>query len=271
MTTLTMTHADARARWTISGIWRFRELLRTLTVRNLKVKYKRSVLGFVWTLLNPLMTLATIVGVFTYVVHIAVPSYWAFLVSGFFVWNFVLLVLNAATQSLSEHAALARSVPIPAEVFVLATVASRLVEFLLELALFIPALILFHHHGVPISYTLLPLLVVFQTLMALGLVLPIATLAAFYDDVQHALPVVLLMLFYISPVFYPVRLVPEAMRPIYELNPIARLLTAFHTTLYEGKMPTLGSLVTLGLVSMGLCLLGFAVFNRYKSVFVEIL
>lgn len=270
MTTLTLTPA-ARHRGTLSGIWEFRELLRTLTVRNLKVKYKRSVLGFVWTLLNPLMTVAILVGVFTYIVHIDVPEYWAFLVSGFFVWNFMLLVLNAATQSLADHAALARSVAIPAEVFVVSTVASRLVEFLLELALFLPALILFHHQAVPASFALLPLLILFQTLMALGLVLPIATLAVFYDDVQHALPVILLMLFYISPVFYPVRLVPEAVRWIYDLNPIARLLTTFHTTLYDGQFPTGGTLAILGLLSVGLCIVGFAIFNRYKSVFVEIL
>jgi ABC-type polysaccharide/polyol phosphate export permease len=267
----TMTHPAAQPRGTISRIWQFRELLRTLTVRNLKVKYKRSVLGFVWTLLNPLLTVAVLVAVFTYIVKINVTGYWAFLVSGFFVWNFILLVLNAATVSLAEHAALARSIAIPPEVFVLASVASRFVEFLLELALIVPALILFYHHGVPGSFALLPVLVVLQIMLAIGLVLPIATLSAFYDDVQHALPVVLLMLFYISPVFYPARLVPESFRRIYDLNPIAQLLTLFQTALYDGRLPSGGQLLTLGLISTGLCLFGFVVFNRYKSVFVEIL
>ena len=79
----------------VGQVWRYRELLRGLIVRNLKVKYQRSVLGFVWTLVNPLMTVAILVVVFSHVVRIALPHYWAFLLSGYFVWNFLLQMLSS--------------------------------------------------------------------------------------------------------------------------------------------------------------------------------
>src|SRR5690606_28754931 len=99
-------------------IRRYRELLRHLVVRNLKVKYSRSLLGLLWTLLNPLLTIGTLVAVFGYVVRIDVPSYWAFLVSGYFVWNFTSMVLNAGPRVLGENIALARSVRVPPHIFV---------------------------------------------------------------------------------------------------------------------------------------------------------
>jgi ABC-type polysaccharide/polyol phosphate export permease len=88
--------------------------------------------------------------------------------------------------------------------------------------------------------------------------------------VQHAVPILLLMLFYLSPVFYPASLVPENLRPFYFLNPVAGLLTLFHDTLYSGKWPSLTLLLGVSLAAIGLCALGYAIFNRYKRLFAEI-
>jgi lipopolysaccharide transport system permease protein len=254
----------------LRDVWRYRELLRSLVVRNLKVKYQRSMLGFVWTLLNPLLTIAVLTMVFTYVIKIRVPEYWAFVFSGYFVWNFILQMLSSATYILAEHASLRRSVAFPSEVLIIATAASRLVEFAVEMAIAVLLLILFHHHGVPSSFLLLPWLIVVQVLLAAGLAMPIATLAVFYSDVQHAIPIVLLMLFYLSPVFYPATLVPDSIRPLYFLNPIAGLLTLYHDALYSGHWPSGALLAGVSLAAVGLCAVGYAIFNRYKGLFAEI-
>ena len=118
-----------------NDVWRYRELLRSLVVRNLKVKYQRSVLGFLWTLLNPLLTVAVLSVVFTHVVKIPLRHYVSFLFSSYFVWNFMLQTISSGTFLLAEHAQLARSVAFPKEVPVLAGVISRLVEFAIELSL----------------------------------------------------------------------------------------------------------------------------------------
>jgi lipopolysaccharide transport system permease protein len=246
-------------------------LLRNLTARNLKVKYQRSFLGFLWTLLNPLATTFTLVVVFSAIVRLPVEDYWAFLLSGFFVWNFINMTVSTATHVLPQHAPVIRAAKVPAEAFVLAAIASRLIEFLIELALVVGAIAFFHHGTLPASFALLPALIAAQVLFAVGLVLPIATLGAFYDDVQHSLPIVFMVLFYISPVFYPASLVPESMAGLYALNPLAALLGLYHSVLYEGVMPSYTAVLDMLIVSGVVCVLGCMVFRRYRTTFAEVL
>ena len=199
------------------------------------MKYQRSLLGFVWTLVNPLLTVTILVVVFSHVVRIPVPDYWAFLLSGYFVWNFMLQTLNTGTYIFAEHSRLTRSVAFPSEILVFGAAGSRLIEFVAEISLILIALAVFHHHTVPVSFALLPLLIVIQLLIAVGLALPIATLSVFYYDVYHALPIALTTLFYLSPVFYPATMVPAAARDLYFLNPIAGLLTLYHDVALSGS------------------------------------
>lgn len=251
-------------------LWRYRTLLASLVARNIKVKYQRSVLGFLWSLLNPLVMVAVLGSVFTYVVRIQVEDYWAFLVSGFFTWNYFSTSLYAAAYTLPEHAHVTRSIAFPKELLVIGAGLSRLAEFAIEIVLVLVVLAVVLHRGVPASFLFLPLLVVLQFALTLGLQLPIATLAVFYKDVEHALPIALTALFYLTPVFYPVSLVPEALRPIYFANPVAQLVTLYHQVLYEGRFPDPGLLLTTSVVAAILLVGGMAVFNRYKRVFAEI-
>lgn len=251
-------------------VWRYRELLDSLVARNLKVKYQRSLLGFMWTLVNPLMTVTILVVVFSHVVRIPVPNYWAFLLSGFFVWNFMLQTLNTGTYIFAEHSRLTRSVAFPSEILVFGAAGSRLIEFMAEITLILLALVLFHHRAIPASFALLPLLIAIQLLLAIGLALPIATLSVFYYDVYHALPIALTTLFYLSPVFYPATMVPEAGRDLYFLNPIAGLLTLYHDVLYLGQMPPFALLLGMSVVALAVYSIGYAIFNRYAAVFAEI-
>ncbi|HEX5042464.1 MAG TPA: ABC transporter permease [Candidatus Polarisedimenticolaceae bacterium] len=265
-----LVRTSSRPPFALAELWHFRELLRSLVVRNLRVKYQRSALGFVWTLLNPLLTVAVLVTVFSVFLRIPIPRYWAFLVSGYFAWNFFLQMVNMSTWVLAEHTSLRRSVAFPPEVLVLAASLARMVELTVELSLALLALALLHHHGTPESWILLPVLLLLLWLVTLGLSFPVATLAAFYSDVQHALPIGLLMLFYLSPVFYSAAQVPEAVRPFYFLNPMAGVLTLFQQVLYGGDWP--GSRLLLGTAAGAVFLVvaGYASFHRCKAVFAEL-
>jgi ABC-type polysaccharide/polyol phosphate export permease len=254
----------------LAHVWRSRELLRELVIRNLKVKYQRSLLGVVWTFLNPLMTVGILVLVFSHVVRIPLTHYWAFVLSGYFVWNCILQTLNTGTYIFAEHSRLTRSVAFPSEILVFGAVGSRLLEFLAEMTLVLILLIAFHHDRVPASFALFPLALVIQLLLVIGLALPIATLSVFYYDVQHALPIALTTRFYLSPVFYPAQMVPEAARPLYFLNPLAGLLTLYHEILYAGRMPSLTLLFGMMTGALLIYLIGYAIFSRYADVFPEI-
>jgi ABC-2 type transport system permease protein len=263
-------NAPGSAAAALSELWQFRELLRSLVVRNLKVKYQRSFFGFLWTLINPLLTASVLIVVFSVVVRIDIEDYWAFLISGFFVWNYIAQNVNAGTTLLIEHAALRKSIAFPAELLVFGSSISRLVEFAVELGIVTIVLVIFHHGTVPLSFLAIPMLLLILFMVAVGLTMLIAVVSAFYHDVQHVVPILILTFFYLSPVFYPLSYVPEALQSYFNLNPFASLLTLFHAVLYEGRFPDAGVLVVAGAWASGLLLIGNLVFNRYKSILAEI-
>jgi ABC-type polysaccharide/polyol phosphate export permease len=239
-------------------------------MRNLMVKYQRSLLGFFWTLINPIVTVAVLIAVFSHVVRIAVPDYWAFLLSGYFVWNFIIQTLSMGTYIFAEHSKLLRTASFPSEILVFSAAIAKLTEFAIAMGLVLIALIAFHHHGFPRGFFLMPLLVFMQMLLVIGLALPITCLSVFYYDVHHALPIALATLFYASPVFYPVSLVPEIIRPYYMLNPIAGLLKLFHISIYEGKLPPVSLLIGMLVFSTAIFIVGYAIYRRYENIYAEI-
>jgi ABC-type polysaccharide/polyol phosphate export permease len=251
-------------------LWRFRGLLRSLIIRDLKVKYQRSLLGLVWTLLNPLLTVAILVTVFSYVLRIQVDRYWAFLISGLFAWNFLQQCLYHAVALLRDNAHLNRSVYFPREILLLGAAMSKMVEFLIELAIVTLVLLVFHHHTIPSSFVVCPIIIAILFVMVVGLMFPLAVLAVFFYDVQQALPIVVLSLFYLSPVFYPVEMVPESFRPFMYLNPITGILSLFHTVFYSGLWPSWTLLGTVAATAMALFALGYWIFRRYQGICVEI-
>ena len=180
-----------------------------------------------------------------------------------------LQTLNTGTYIFAEHSAAHSQRRLPSRSLVMGAVGSRC-GFLAEIALILVLLVAFHHHQVPASFALLPILLAIQVLLVIGLALPIATLSVFYYDVQHALPIALTTLFYLSPVFYPAQMVPEAARPFYFLNPIAGLLTLYHEILYAGRMPSFTLLFGMIAAALLVYVIGYAIFNRYCSVFSEI-
>lgn len=254
----------------LAEIWRYRFMLQNLVVRDLKVKYQRSALGFVWTFLNPALTVLVLIGVFSLVIRLPVEDYWAFLLSGYFVWNMVQHSLFVSSHTLQDHARLTRSVAFPSEVLLLGAALSRLLEFTIEITIILLVLVIAHHGSVPASLALVPGLMVLQLLLTLGFMLPIATLSAFFIDLRNALPVALTSLFYATPVFYPADMVPESLTSVYFLNPFAGLLTLYHEVVYAGRLPpanlALGSTVAAVLVFA----LGYAIYDRYRSVCAEL-
>jgi lipopolysaccharide transport system permease protein len=251
-------------------LWRYRELLRSLVIRDIKVKYQRSPLGLIWTLLNPLITVTILVTVFSYVIRIHIDHYWAFLISGFFVWNFISQVLSHATFLISSHASLSRSVYFPREILILSAAFSRLFEFLIEIGIVIVVLFIFHYKSFPTSIILLPVLVLAQVAMAVGLMFPIAVISVLFYDVRHALPLLITSLFYLTPVFYHASMIPWSMQVLYYLNPFVGLLTLYHTVLYEATWPSMRLLCAVSTAATVILFFGYLVFKRYKGVCVEI-
>jgi len=265
-----VSRSSQRGRASIRELWAFRHLIRSLVVRDLKIKYQGSMIGIAWTLLNPLLTVAILVTVFSHVIRIGIDHYWAFLLSGFFAWNFIQQNLFHATSVLQNHAALNRSVYFPREVLILGALLTKFVEFLMEFAIVLILLAVFYYPMVPSSLILLPWIVLVLLMMTLGLMFPLAALAVYFRDVQQAVPIALMSLFYLSPIFYPLEMIPEAARPFFYVNPLVGLMQLFHVVVFQGAWPTMTLLVSVSIVALAVCLTGYLIFNHYKDVCVEI-
>ena len=251
-------------------LWESRELLLALVERNLKIRYQRSLLGAVWTLLNPLLTGLVLVGVFSVILRVQTPQYWAFLISGYFAWVFTLNTLGIGATLVSSHGYMTRSVAFPPEVIVFSTAASRFVEFFVEMLLVVVVLASARHQGLTVGLLALPLVMVLHSLLTIGVLLPIAALGVFFEDVEHAVPVGLTMLTLLTPVYYPMSYAPGTWQFVLGLNPFAGIMTLYHVTLYDGRLPTAGELtmpVIATVISFGI---GLALFRWKRDFFAEV-
>jgi ABC-type polysaccharide/polyol phosphate export permease len=251
-------------------LYRHRELIGVLVVRHLKLRYRGSTLGFVWTLLNPLVLMVVYTLVFSVYFRIDIESYPAFLFSGLLPWIWFASSLQQGVTSILDGAGLVTRSQFPAEVLPVVTATASAVNFALTLPLLLGFLIAFDRPlGLPLLF--LPVLMAIEYLLVVGLALIAAAVNVFFRDLQHIILHLLTIMQFLTPVFYPVTLVPEPLRPIVFVNPLAVLIAAYHDVLYWNRLPNIPSLLGLLVVACVVLSLATAMFNRYKQTFAEAL
>lgn len=246
----------------------FFDLLRVLVDRDMKLLYKRSALGIAWTLINPLLQLAVFSFVFRSVIPINIPQFSSFAFSGLLIWTWSQTALFQATGLITSNKALIRQPNFPTAILPVVTTMTGLIHFLLAL----PVLIIFLAvDGVEPSSVLfvLPLLMVIQFVLTVGLAYPLAALNVTFRDTQHTLGVLLQMLFYLTPIFYDLNSVPKEFQPLYQLNPMVPLLEAYRAILLKGTQPDWQALLIVSLVVAVILPIGLAIFRRQSNTFVE--
>ncbi|UCH97360.1 MAG: ABC transporter permease [Candidatus Aminicenantes bacterium] len=252
----------------IKGIWEFKYLIYNLVLRDLKVKYKGSTLGFLWSLLNPLLMIVVYTIAFEYVIKIRVENFPIFLFSALLPWNFLSSTLSMGVTSITENSNLVKKVYFPREVLPLSIVLVNLFHFCLSFVVLIPAL-LFFKITPGFSFFFLVLVVFFQTFFVLGLTLLVSALNVYYRDVKHFLEVILNLWFWLTPIIWPLSLVPEKFRDYAWLNPFTSFVQAYRDIILHNKIPpplTLSMLVTIGVLAF---LLGALVFQKKQRRFAE--
>jgi lipopolysaccharide transport system permease protein len=264
-----MLHCRAMLASRAGSLWSYRDLLRNMVSRDLRVKYKGSTLGIAWSLLHPLLIAAVYTLAFRYIVGIRIEHFPVFLLSGLLPWIFLSSALSAATGSVADNGALVRKVAFPRAILPLGAVASQFVQFLLMYLMVVPAALLL---GVGISGAVLGLLplVALQLLFVGGLGLTLATAYVFFRDTRHLLDVFLQMWFWLTPIVYPITLVPEALRPWFHLNPMAHFATSYQGIIVHHQVPAPSVMIALALMSGASIVVGLAVFARYERSFAEL-
>lgn len=250
---------------------RYRELLRNLVARDLKVRYRNSVLGFIWCLLNPLLMMGVFTFVFTILMKSAIPNFPVFILVGILAWNFHTTAVTGAIGSIIHNSGLVMKVYFPREVLPLSAVLSNAVNFVLALiALF--AMIALYHIQLSASLLVLPLILVIQIVFASGIALFLAALTVFYRDVEIITETVLTAWFFLTPIIYRMEdLFPAYSRIMYIFNPMASIVEAYRNVLYSGGMPGVDFLARTLFSSLVVLVIGYAFFRRSAKRFGEAL
>ncbi len=265
--------------WHLRELVRYRELVWNLTVRELKARYKSSVLGFFWSLLNPLGMMV----VFTLVFGLMMPNnqiekFPIFLLCGLLPWNYTSAGVMTGISSIVANGNLVKKVYFPREALPIASVLANLVNFLLALVVLFVVLIIFRVHLSPYIW-LLPVVILIQTCFVTGIALILATVNVFYRDTLMIMDVVMLAWFFLTPVFYAINVLPtsatvwgihlDVHRLMYILNPMASLISTYRDLLYFGYRTDLDFFLRTAVTALAVLVFGYWLCVRSSARFSE--
>jgi ABC-2 type transport system permease protein len=265
----------------VRDIFRYRELLINLVRKDLKVRYKSSVLGFLWSLLNPAMLLVVYYFVFSVLLGSGIPRFPIYLLSGLLVWNLFNVGLSSATGSVVASSGIVNKVWFPREVLPLSAIGAAVVHFFLQGLVMVLTLLVFRH---PVSWSYLPLLplgLVALLLFLAALSLLMSAINVYLRDMQHLVEIALLPWFFCSPIVYSYELITDKLgrwQWIYLLNPVTPVVLVFQRAIYGGysdvveKFPYwwyVRNLVAVIVASLLLLTFALAVFRRLEGNFTE--
>ena len=261
----------------LSTLYRNRGLLQVLVVRDLRARYRGTFLGYLWSLLNPLLLLAVYAVVFTVVMpqrgSLQVP-YPLFLFAGLLPWLFASGALLEGSMVLFENGALLKKVVCPPEVFPAVTVLSHLIHHLLALPVLLVALFAAAAGGLlHLSWTmvLLPVALLLWLAAVSGLVMAMAALAVVFRDLRDILQNLLNLVFFLTPIIYTPEFVPEGvLRTVVTMNPVAPLIAVYRDVLVFGRVPSLSTWLAAVGVAVACLVVGVAVFERLRDTLVEL-
>jgi ABC-2 type transport system permease protein len=222
---------------TLHGLFRYGHLLRNLVIKDLKLKYRGSALGFVWSLANPLLMIGVYTFAFTRIMKVETPAFVFYLVLGILAWTYFANAIAMSSGSIVDSGGLVRSVWFPRAILPFATVLFNLAQYLLTVAVFLPILMFAYDRPPAAPALAYPLVLLLQTAFMAGLALLLSVSAAFFRDVRHLVEVALAALFWATPIVYEMSRVPERFRGWLQFSPMAPYVTAYHDIFYYRRWP----------------------------------
>lgn len=250
----------------LRDLYRYRDLVWSLIVRSITARYKRSVLGILWTLLDPLLTMAVMTVVFTALFAQSLKNYPVFILSGLVIWNFFSQSTTHAMSDLVFGGSLMGRVYMPRSVFAVAAVGAGLVNVVVSL---VPLFLLMLLFQTPLTAALLfvPLALVVASLFSLGFGLMMSALAVHFTDMMNIHRILLRLVMYLSGVFYSLDALPGWLRPVVNANPVYHLVNLFRSPIYDGVLPTSASVLIATGVSAAVLFVGYWIYMRVSDGF----
>ena len=248
-------------------LWRYGFLLEQLVKRNFNTKYRQSMLGVLWSFLNPLMTMAVQYIVFSTLFRSDISHFPVYLLTGIILFNFFNECVTLGMDSIVLNGPLITKVAVPRLIYPLSRSLSSLINLVISLAPLLGVMLL---SGTPLTPALLlvPLAVVLTFLFALGMALILCTMNVFFRDTRFLWSVVSLLWTYATPIFYPIGIIPAAWQPLFRLNPMYQFITLLRTIVIGGALPSWGQWGMCALCALLPLGLGLYVFRRNEHKFV---
>jgi lipopolysaccharide transport system permease protein len=258
----------------LSQLIRYRSLIQSLVARELKARYRGSVLGFVWSFINPLLLLLVYSFVFTTVIPNkteGVQPYALFMFCGLLPWTWFSSSLSEAAGSLISSANLIKKVLFPAEVLPIVSVLANMVHFVFGLLILVPCLVYYERLHVSPALLWFPVTMLVQVVFTVGLALILAALTVHFRDIRDLLANVLMLWLFATPIIYPwFQENVRRFKLLFDLNPFTHLAISYQEILFYGPVGHWKWLLALGVVSIGVFLAGYALFDRLRDSFAEV-
>lgn len=244
-----------------------RDLVSHLVGREFRLRYRRAILGWLWAIGQPLARLVVLTVVFTRFVPLGIPGYAEFLFTGLIAWMWFSAGVSSAATSVLDRRDLMFRPGLPRATVPLISVLSDGLDYLAALPVL--ALFLLAAGGIPATALFLPVVLIVQLLLVLGLGYLLCSANVYLRDVRLFVDIALLLGFYVTPIFYKAASVPSRYHWVLAVNPMARLVAAYRDVLVEGRLPEAGPFLALAVACGAICALGYAVFRRTSPCFVD--
>jgi lipopolysaccharide transport system permease protein len=251
----------------MNELWKYRELIWNLTQVNLKVRYQNTSLGFLWSILSPLLLALVLFFVFRYMYHQEV-NFAAYLLVGLMSWRFFSVSTTSAVYSVVGKASLVTKVYIPREILVLSNSLANLISSLLEFIIIIPLLFIVTGHLL-LTIFLFPLVFLVYFWFAYGVSLCLGAFYVYYRDINQIWEVLVSTLFFLSPVVYPMVSISDKVTPFYLLNPLTAFIVIFRDLMIYGALPSAYNIIVAVFFTVAAFFFGRFIFQRLQRRFAE--
>lgn len=250
------------------GLYEYRELLKTSIKKDIRGKYKSSILGVIWSFLNPLLQLAVYAIVFPLIMKSNIPNYTVFVCCGLIPWTFFSTAISRTSFVMIENANIIKKVYFPREILPISIVTSEMVNFIISTVIIL-AFVMAYGIGFSWYIVFYPVILIIQYILLIGISLLVSSITVYIRDLQHFIGILLQLLFYATPIVYGLDIIPESFRWILKINPMSYIIDGYRSIFYYQKMPDFVGFGIVLAISVILCIIGYLVFNKLQKRFAE--